>query len=747
MLLRYRFRIYLLGMLVIACFSMLLMRLWSIQITRGEEFKARVPSMNKKIARVPGVRGEIRDIRGKVLVENDLTYELVLNFKDIITFYKEKEEKFGELPMFPYTRQNSQGRLVTSQEPDIAKIINTAILPQLMLYTDDLEPFNSAQMQAHWRGTNGLVPYSYPMELTFEQFANFAEHSLDLPGVEPSARPKRRYRYGAMAGHLFGYVRDADVQNIRPDDFNDYDYYVPDKIGGDGLEKTMDSYLRGKPGERELLFNEKGRFVGEVGYVPPTSGNDVYLTLDTDLQYAAEMALRKIERGAVVVIDPATGNILAMASVPSFDPQKFIPAIDEKDYKEYLDNETAPLVNRALRSFAPGSTFKIPVAFAGCLAGIDRRQFYCAGSVFFGNLEMKCWIKGKGIHAHLALQQAIKRSCNSFFYQYGNAAGINQILKSGEMFGLGRKTGIRIPGEGTGRIPGPKWLRQEHPRDRWSSAHTANVSIGQGATECTPLQMASVVATVASGGVYRRPRLVDHRRVEAQDGTIHKIDDRKVLDNPPRLQDYGITDAQIETVRRGMWEVVNDGGGTARRAKSPITEISGKTGTAQFKRDGEPDNHAWFVGFAPYEKPKFAVCVFVQGGKSGGSVAAPIMRKIVEDGLIIYKNRRDEQKLAVVPKLVPEAQGSFDFTELVSFDETLSPDALGDDGDDGSVGPAREAPRTVVRVTKPKPTVRKAPDAAGSRGLSNPPKRRAVQQIPKPSNNRGGLFHRFRKKR
>ncbi len=232
-------------------------------------------------------------------VENDLTYELVLNFKEIVEYY---ERTYGEVPEGLVRAAERPGAQGDHDRARYRAIINTAIVPQLKAVTDDLEddlePFNAAQMQAHWRGTNGLVPYSYPMELTFEQFAAFAENSLDLPGVTPSARPKRRYKFGALAGHLLGYVQDANVQDSRPVDFEEFDYYVPDDIGGDGLEKTMDDYLRGKPGQRELQFNEKGRFVGEIGSTPPTSGADVYLTLDLDIQYAAEIALRKIERGA-----------------------------------------------------------------------------------------------------------------------------------------------------------------------------------------------------------------------------------------------------------------------------------------------------------------------------------------------------------------------------------------------------------------------------------------------------------------
>ena len=354
--------------------------------------------------------------------------------------------------------------------------------------------------------------------------------------------------------------------------------------------------------------------------------------------------------------------------------------------------------------------------------------------------------KAKGKHGSIYLGQAIKASCNTFFYQYGNDAGILNILEVADIFGLGKKTGIPTTGEVAGRVPGPKWLRLNKPRERWGAAHTANVAIGQGDTECTPLQMASVVASVANGGICYKPRLVEKVVREVIDDTEGNVRTIESVPDPitprHRLQDFGITDRQIETVKLGMWEVVNASGGTARRAKSSITEISGKTGTAQFKRDGEPDNHAWFVGFAPYDSPKFAVCVFVQGGKSGGSVAAPIMRKIVEDSLIIYKNRKDGEQSTVEPKLVEEAQGSFDFTELVSFDETLPPDAPGDDVDDGGVVAARQAPRTIVSNRSSAPKLRKSPDAVGRRVASQPPKRTVKRGIPKPpeKSKRRGLF-------
>ena len=270
MLLRYRFRIYLLGLLVIACFSLLLVRLWSIQITRGEEFKARVPSIKKKTARVPGVRGEIRDIHGKVLVENDLTYELVLNFKEIIEFY---EETRGPAPKASFTRQTPQGRKETSTEPDIAKIINTSVVPVLQKYTDELEPFNAAQMQAHWRGTRGAGSVQLPdgadlravRRLRRAQPRPTRRDAERAPETPLSLRGRWRPTCSASCAMPMSRTPVRTTSKTMTTT-------CPMTSAARGLEKTMDEYLRGTPGSRELLFDEKGRFVGEVGYTPPTSG-------------------------------------------------------------------------------------------------------------------------------------------------------------------------------------------------------------------------------------------------------------------------------------------------------------------------------------------------------------------------------------------------------------------------------------------------------------------------------------------
>ena len=267
-----------------------------------------------------------------------------------------------------------------------------------------------------------------------------------------------------------------------------------------------------------------------------------------------EQALRAVGRAAAVVVDPRSGDILAMASVPSYDPNKFIPAIAAKDWLELNKDETDPLLNRAISAYAPGSSYKIPVGLAGLRAGVGNRSFTCSGGVQYGNKYMKCWIADKGgAHGTLTLPNAIKLSCNAFFYQYGNAAGIDQIDAMGNMLGLVRSPGTPS-GEAPGVLPGPKWLAAINPQARWSSGLTANTAIGQGDVLATPLQMAMIAATVANGGTCYYPRMID--KVVAQDGTVLLQEPAKVRSN--LLTDGGMTSEMIEKVRLGMNKVVNE---------------------------------------------------------------------------------------------------------------------------------------------------------------------------------------------
>jgi penicillin-binding protein 2 len=485
--------------------------------------------------------------------------------------------------------------------------------------------YNANALQIHYR-TNREVPYNYRQDLDFDEMAIFSEKNLGLAGVNVSVKPVRWYVYGSMASHLLGYVGSPHELDKLPD-LRDFNFYEPDIEGKTQLELFLNEQLKGKPGARILQRNAKGIIEGEVGRREPVQGNNAYLTIDAKIQYIAEEALRVVGRGAAVVVDPRNGDILAMASVPSYDPNVFIPSISATKWTEINKDETNPLVNRAISAYAPGSTYKVPISLAGLRAGVGENAFSCYGGVQYGNKYMKCWIaEKKRTHGRLALEDALKVSCNAFFYQFGNAAGIDNIVAMGNMLGLGQKSGIPISGESPGVLPGPEWLSSANPRARWSNGLTANTAIGQGDVLASPLQMAMVTAAVANGGTVYYPRLID--RVVEQNG-------KTVSQEPPRIRanlvkDGGVTPEQIETVRKGMWNVVNESGGTAGRAANPKMVTAGKTGTAQFWRSGKKDNHTWFISFAPYDNPEYVVVVFVQGAKSGGGVSAPIAAKIIE---------------------------------------------------------------------------------------------------------------------
>src|SRR5438067_8541438 len=253
----------------------------------------------------------------------------------------------------------------------------------------------------------------------------------------------------------------------------------------------MEGYLKRKPGIRYMRRNAKGQIDGVLREVPPAAGANVNLTIDARIQMIAEEALRAVGRGAAVVVDPNNGNLLAMASVPSFDPNTFIPRIKAKDWEALRKDEANPMVNRAVSAFPPGSTFKLVTTLAGLISGLATKTFNCGGGVSYGDHFFQCWVASKHYtHGTIGLSDAIKVSCDSFFYQYGNAASIQSINTVGKMLGIGEESGLQLSGEQSGNMPGPEWMQIHHPQERWTQAQTANVSIGQGYTLVSPLQLA-----------------------------------------------------------------------------------------------------------------------------------------------------------------------------------------------------------------------------------------------------------------
>jgi penicillin-binding protein 2 len=674
------FRILSVAGLILLALLVIGVRLWWVQVRLYTHYKGKIQGSSEVTVRVPSVRGDIRDRNGVVLVTNRQSYEVDFYLPELVSGYR---KQYGAPPMVDYLRKGADGMLRETREEDIVQIVDQTIVPRLE-QLKVAEPYNSQRLRTHYRN-NTLVPFIYREDLDFSTLSKFAEKDLGLPGVQVNIRPVRKYVYNALAAQILGYVGAPNDINKLPD-IKDFNFYQPDVQGRTNIEYFLDDELRGKPGRRILKKDAKNHIDGEKELIQPTPGANVYLTIDARIQYIVERTLRSVGRAACVVVDPNNGQILAMASVPSYDPNKFIPSISARDWASIKDADADPLTNRAISAYAPGSSYKVAVSLAGLTRGLAKAQFTCTGGVTYGNTYMKCWIADKGgAHGTQTLTEAIKNSCNAYFYQYGNAAGIEAIDKVGSTLGLGQTSGVELSGEDPGLLPSPEWLRVTR-NEKWSQGQTANTSIGQGYVLASPLQMAMVAATVANGGTVYRPSLI--YKVQEADGTAIRKPEKIRGD---LKKDDNLSKEDIELVRRGMWRVVNDPGGTGSRAKIPGIVVAGKTGTAQFWRDGQKDNHTWFIAFAPYDNPKIALAVLVQGAKAGGQVPAPIAAKLIEEILALDKGYDPGVK-----PLDP-AIGNFKFVETIDFkDNNLPAELTGNDDETSDNEPAAEENGTKV---------------------------------------------------
>jgi penicillin-binding protein 2 len=646
-------RMLFLAFVMVCGLGALLSRLWYEQVLRGPQWTKKIAGRSEVTVRIPSVRGEIRDRNGVTLVANRASYDVDFYLPDMVRGYRQDN---GYVPQNSYMATIRQMKKKMT-EPDVVQIVNDRVIPRLR-ELDLAKDYASDRLQKHYR-TDELVPFTYEEGIDPTTIAKFSEHDVGLPGVEISVKPVRHYVYGALAAHLLGYVGAPLDVNVLPD-IKDYSFYQPDVDGKSQIEASMDTYLRGKPGTRILHKNVKGVIEGEDRVDPPKPGDNVYLTLDARIQMIVEQALRHplIGRAAAVVVDPNNGDILAMASVPSFDPNVFIPSISSKDWKELNDDEAVPLVSRAVSGFPPGSTFKIVTSLAGLRKNLGNARFNCPGGISYGDHYFKCWIADKhGQHGTLGLSDAIKVSCDCFFYQYGNAAGIDSIDRIGKILGIGQKYDLGLADEKEGALPGPEWMKMRYPELRWTTAHTANVSIGQGYVLASPLQMAMAYSAVANGGVAYEPRLI--KKVLLPDGTPALDENGQVaVPDQPKirgdLHSEGLSSEQIEIVRHGLWEVVNEsggagGGGTGGKGRVQNVVVAGKTGTAQATDRGKKDYIAWFACFAPYDKPKYVIVVAVQSGKHGGSVAAPVAAHILEQCVAMEQGSYKVELTALTP--------------------------------------------------------------------------------------------------
>lgn len=709
---RLRLRLYLLTALVLFGFGVLLTRLYEFQIVQQDHYKALVPGTRQITVREPGIRGAIKDRNGVELARNRRNYEVSFNLEEIHQAYRIQR---SEDPLVDVeTREDGMPR--KSTETDIVAIVKERVIPVL-------EPlglvrnFNAEALRVHYKTHGGLVPFSYTTDLDYDQFARFAEHSLELPGVYLNVRPQREYPYKALACHTLGYLRQWSKGDIPEDAAREYGYqYVGDDKGVAGVEATLDDILRGPEGWKKISKDEKGKILGIYDRLDPGVGAEVTLTIDAEIQHLLSNILRQAGSASGVVMDVRTGEILAMASVPDYNPNDFIPSISKARNREYNEAKISPLIDRSISPFVPGSTFKIPTALVGAINGLAGRSYNCSGYVSYGNAKVGCWIAQKGgSHGSLSLPKAIQQSCNPYFMQLARSLGAKDMADGFGMIGLGEKTGIPLPQEHPGLVTGSRNWQRLRPNVSVTPIDMGFLSIGQGNALATPLQLCAVTACVANGGRYYEPRLV--KKAVAKDGT-------PLIEDLPRLKvdlvKEGMKPSDMELIREGMRMAVNVRGGTAGRVKIPNRpdwEVAAKTGTAQVNKALDLHN-AWTLAFAPFDEPRYAVCMLVENGKSGGAVCGPLVHLLLR-GILA---REEGMRLPLHP-LEPVVGNLDPIKEIVLPEDVLAAiDISEDSGETGNeaseaaaaAGIAPVDPALTAPAVAPKPTITPEADEEGT---------------------------------
>jgi len=573
---------------LLLAFAVLGLRLWQLQVLGGNEFRQLAENNRVRVEKETAPRGIIFDRFGRPLVKNVPAFDISVVPEE-----------------FPKDQTGLLASILSIPADDLTAVLKT-------------------------RRRTAREPIKVKIDASLDEVAQVEARRLELPGVRVDLEISRGYLYDDMASHILGYLG-----RLRPEQQTTDEYkHVPANayIGQWGLEARYDTSLRGKPGDRIYEVNALGQRIRQIGYVPPEKGQDIHLTIDLDVQLAAEKALRD-KTGAAVALDPNTGEVLAFVSRPSFDSNLFATGISSNEWNRLLEDPRKPLFNRALQAqFPPGSTFKIVVGLAGLEQGhVDpEEEVLCKGGMPFGSRVFRCWKKGG--HGKVNFRRALVESCDVYFYELGLKLGIDTIARYARALGLGTRPGLGLIPEAAGIVPSSAWKRSRF-REPWYPGETLNTSIGQGYVSVSPFQAAQMMATFANGGTLHQPVLIREFPV----GTL------------------GITEFSpdvLSRVREALLGVIEDPHGTARVARSELVSIGGKTGTAQVtsldewkeiegQDRGTLEDHAWFVAFAPVEEPQIALSVFVEHGGHGGSTAAPIAKTMIE---VYMKERLPETK-------------------------------------------------------------------------------------------------------
>ncbi len=576
---------------VIIVFLLLLMRLWQLQILQGSEYRKLSEANRLRIIAIPSPRGIIFDRNGMPLVKNSPYY-------------------------------------CASLIPDEFDKSKADLLSQVLNIPDEeiLEKLDK-------NGLSHFAPIRLKEGLSFSEVAYIESRRSDFPGLFIEVEAIREYIYGDIGSHLIGYLGKPTPAQLKDPAFKDV---PPDAfIGQWGIEKIFDKQLRGTHGKRVTEVNALGREIKLLQGNPPIKGEDITLSLDIHLQKEAEKAFGE-KAGAFVAVNPENGEILSIMSKPSFDPNLFTRGIGYDEWAHLTQDKKKPMLNRALQSqYPPGSTFKIVTAIAGLEEGVIKPETKvdCRGGINYGSWHFNCW-RSHG-HGVLSLHRAIVESCDVYFYEVGRRLGIDKIYGYAISLGLGKETGSELRGERKGLIPNTAW-KLKNKNLPWFPGETFNTAIGQGYVSVTPIQLAVMTSAIANGGnLYKL--------------TIIK-DTKSVLSGKLKVKPE-----TLEIIKSALSGVVNEPGGTGWAAKSQLTNTGGKTGTAQvvaINKDSQslPEkfrDHAWFIAFAPVEKPEIALVVFVEHGGHGGTAAAPIAKKAIEAYMISKNKSPDNPPLTI----------------------------------------------------------------------------------------------------
>ena len=578
-------RLFILRVGLLLVVALLGLRLWHLQIREGPYYRDLSENNRTRLVLLEPARGLIYDRHGVLLANNVPSFSLYVTLEDV----KDREALIQQL-------SNLLGF-----DPALVRKKMTA------------------------RGSK-LLPRKIKDRMTLRDAMLVESNRLDMPGVMIQVESQRNYPGGVTAAHLLGYVGEISADQLEKPEF--VDLHQGSIVGQYGVEKSYDRHMRGMAGQKNVEVDALGHEKKAVVVERPQAGNDLYLTIDVRLQKVAEDLLGG-EYGAIVALDPNSGDILAMASRPGFNPNVLSRELTAKQWVEIVQDEGRPLNNRASQGqYPPGSTFKIPMAVAALETKTmsPSSTVFCNGGYQFGKRVYHDW-KASG-HGYVDLHNALVHSCDVYFYTIGQRMGIDVMAEFAKDLGLGKATGVELPSERSGIMPSTAW-KQKAKHEQWLPGETISAAIGQGYVTVTPLQMASLVGTVANNGVIYRPRLVQ----AVMDRTSGNLQELPAV---PR----GKINAKPETfriIKDALADVVTKG--TATRAKSSMVTIGGKTGTAQVAslRTGPEENipkklrdHAWFVAFAPVESPKIAVAVLAEHMGHGGAAAAPLAKEVIE---------------------------------------------------------------------------------------------------------------------